>query len=144
MNNDPSEALPPTGLPVQSIAYIHLIPGGTVGSQVEILYREGLARVILPAEGIVIEGNLLDCPEFEAEMGWVVVEGDKGVLAMGSPGLRELMIENSPCRLRLESVFSQNPQGSLLCDWRAFELSPNGACIQVSDDRIGDSSDSPS
>ncbi len=137
MNCDSHDPAPQIGKPAQSIAYIQLVPGPAVGSEVEILYREGLANVISPGEGIVLEGELLDCPERDPEMGWVVIQEENGTVAAGSPALRELMIENSPCRLCLESVRVDDAHGCGSWDWRAFELSPNGGCIPVSDDGIG-------
>lgn len=134
MNSDGVEPFSQATTPVQWISYIQLVTKSTLKSDPEILYRDGLARVIFPGEGVVVEGELLDCPEREAGMGWVVLQAEKGAVAAGSPALRELMIENSPCHLYLESIFVRNAYGHGSWEWLAFELGPTGACIQVSDD----------
>ena len=123
--------------PDQTIPYTQLVPMPMVGSEPQIRFRTGHARVVLPGEGIILDGELLDCPERDAERGWVVLRGEKDAVAAGSPVLRDLMIENSPCHLRLESIVVRVLDGRGAWDWLAFELSPTGSCIQVSDDPIG-------
>ena len=99
----------------------------------EPVFYPGEAPVVPPAPGAVITGTLVDCPEMPGEIGWVVVDTDYDTVAVGSPALRQLTIEHAPCRLELVAVPLQGHSGWRRWDWEAYELSPNGPRILVSE-----------
>jgi hypothetical protein len=100
----------------------------------ELTFSEGEAVIVDAEAGFSLEGYLLDCPDLGPEVGCVVIQTRDGPLAAISGRFRDLMIENSPCLLRLDPIWVQKSLGSPYRDWDAYELGPNGTCILVSDD----------
>lgn len=101
--------------------------------ELEPAFLEGEALVVAPIPGCVIRGTLVDCPETEGESGWVIVDTSLDTVAVESPALRQLMVENAPCHLELVAVPLEDHGGRLRWDWNAYEISPNGARILVSE-----------
>jgi len=99
----------------------------------EPVLRSGLARLVVPAPGIVLQGTLVDCPESQGGVGCVVVHTGQEDIAVQSAALCELVIEHAPCHLEFVAVSHQLQDGAVSWDWEAYEISPNGARILVSD-----------
>lgn len=97
------------------------------------IFVEGYAAIVPPAADVCVCGILVDCPETEALTGCVVVDTGVETVALCSPVLRELVIENAPCHLEFESVLLESYSGRKWWDWAAFEISPNGGRIPVSE-----------
>ncbi len=97
------------------------------------IFVEGYAVIVPPEPGHCVRGILVDCPETDTLIGCVVVDTGVETVALCSPVLRELVIENSPCHLEFESVSLQSHSGQKWWDWAAFEISPNGGRIPVSE-----------
>ncbi len=127
---DGAQSTPPVP---RRISFTQLVPGDNCKCDINFSFRDGIALVIQPGEGVIVEGKLLDCPEQDPDTGWVVLEAGGRLIAAASPSFRQLMIENSPCHLRLESVCRPDQTGRQHCDWIAYELSPAGGKILVSD-----------
>ena len=103
--------------------------------QFEPVLREGQARVAKPAPGAVVRGTLVDCPEAKDGIGCVVVDTGVETVAVQSAVLRHLVIEHAPCHLEFVAIPLQNHAGHSWWDWEAYEISPNGGSILVSDPR---------
>lgn len=99
----------------------------------EPVLREGHARVVHPGPGCVLQGILVDCPAGDGATGWVVLDTAAGTVAAAAPALRSLMIEHAPCQLELVAVPLPDCDGRIRWDWEAYELSPNGPRIRVSE-----------
>lgn len=99
----------------------------------EPVLQPGLARLINPAAGIVLRGTLVDCPETQRGIGCVVVDTPGETIAVQSPVLDCLVIEHAPCCLEFVAVPVREVSGQIHWDWDAYELSPYGARILVSD-----------
>ena len=101
----------------------------------EPVLQPGLARLVNPAAGIVLRGTLVDCPETQPGVGCVVVDTASENIAVQSPVLDCLVIEHAPCCLEFVAVPLRDSSGQVRWDWDAYELSPYGARILVSDPR---------
>lgn len=103
------------------------------GPELEPIFVEGHAVILRPGPGLYVRGILVDSPETDTLTGCVVVDTDGETVALCSPVLREMVIENSPCHLEFESVLLRSHSGLQWWDWAAYEISPNGARIPVSE-----------
>lgn len=122
------------------IAYHRLVPewnGELEDGQpvLEPILQQGKARLIDAAPGAFIAGTLVDCPEGEECVGCVVVDTGTEIIAVQSATLSCLMIEHAPCHLEFVAVPLHNLDGKTAWDWQAYEISPYGARILVSDAR---------
>ncbi len=106
---------------------------GDEQAEIELTFYDGQARLIRPTPGCVITGRLVDCPETEGQSGCVVVDTGAEIVAVESPALRELMIENAPCHLEVVAVPLPDLNGRVHWDWDAYEISPNGPRTLVSE-----------
>ena len=97
------------------------------------ILHPGQARLVNPAPGAFIAGTLVDCPESEGDIGCVVVDTGSEILAVQSATLSCLVIEHAPCCLEFVAVSLRNSSGEIRWDWDAYELSPYGSRILVSD-----------
>ena len=97
------------------------------------IFLDGQAQVVYPRRGCVIRGTLVNCPETESEAGWIVLDTSSETVAVQSPAFSELVIENDPCELELVAIPLTLPNGSCYWDWEAYEISPNGSRILVSE-----------
>ncbi len=99
----------------------------------EPVLRSGLARLVVPAPGIVLQGTLVDCPESQGGVGCVVVHTGQEDIAVQSAALCDLVIEHAPCHLEFVAVSHQLQDRAVSWDWEAYEISPNGPRILVSE-----------
>ena len=97
------------------------------------ILHPGQARLVNPAPGAFIAGTLVDCPESEECIGCVVVDTGSEILAVQSAALSCLVIEHAPCCLEFVAVPLHNLARKSGWDWEAYEISPYGARILVSD-----------
>ncbi len=103
----------------------------------EPVLQHGLARRVNPAAGILLRGTLVDCPETQPGIGCVVVDAAGETIAVQSPVLDCLVIEHAPCCLEFVAVPLRDSSGQIRWDWDAYELSPYGSRILVSDPHPG-------
>jgi len=99
----------------------------------EPVLQHGLARLVHPADGLLLRGTLVDCPETQPGIGCVVVDAAGEAIAVQSPVLDCLVIEHAPCCLEFVAVPLRDSSGQIRWDWDAYELSPYGSRILVSD-----------
>ncbi len=100
----------------------------------EPVFRSGEARLVEPIPGAVVRGVLVDCPEGEGTGGCVVVDTGAEFVAVQSTALANLVIEHAPCCLEFIATPLQDYNHRLWWDWEAYELSPNGPRVLVSDE----------
>lgn len=99
----------------------------------EPVLHQGKARLVNAAPGATVQGTLVDCPESEGNIGCVVVDTGSEILAVQSAALSCLVIEHALCCLEFVAVPVRGVSGQIRWDWDAYELSPYGSRILVSD-----------